>query len=700
MVDVKKVSFPSKTICSFINSIVSLKIMELPRFDDDDNVKELSFVTNQAYSSDFTGINAPKYHDICTDGDEKINLRDISVFLNEKDELIFRKCVHIASTPSYFTFTYRNNRDTRAKMKIRVYSDWTLSVSVTLPLLVLYGVSETRITRTLIGSQNRRLKKPRFVSLLSYSINLKFSKLSTISMYNNLPILFFDKSDFSFAFHYFVKHIFRLPYELFDNTPETKNLFDYYNSWVGVKKRVNTINSLESFIRNINGYLHLQLVPYSENDKLETIQFGCNKYSVLGGIYVSPLAKSIFTDNRALIDGLMLDTTWRTINKYVTSILMCVSHNVGISVAFAFGGSEDKDLYNMFIDTFRTLYRIDIKGFNVESDQGSALRSVCDSFDGIHLACLRHFKVSLKTYKFSHQISNLISVRSQKELDTLMKLYSDEFALITDPLDKRKLGIQLHKVGLVFDNGELKIDEEEKWNKVSMLARIPTRMPSTTNSLEATHGHLNELVQRRNTFWTSLFRLARSIHDRDISFRDHLKHTYQRIKRNVTRRARFTEVNVMRNEIAFFNSTNEKCECGEMALESSMMRIQIPCSHMVSCGAEFPPLPDVDLYLYPCWSKGTFSCTRLERENEAPPMDKQAKLKESAIKSIKRYSHYRNKAEIREFVERNFDDEQGYALGKPVNFYRLTHKGIVHFSNLNRKPDDLTTSDKSDVIDL
>ena len=192
-----------------------------------------------------------------------------------------------------------------------------------------------------------------------------------------------------------------------------------------------------------------------------------------------------------------MDTTWKTIHKYVTSLLMCSSYNVGVSTAFAFGGSEDKDLYNMFIDKFNSLLGIDLKQYIVESDQGSALRSVCDKFNQLHLACLRHFKVSLKTYKFSLQISNLISVRSQQELDNLMKIYETEFSQITDSNDMKRLSIQLHKIGLTFNDGKLKIEEENIWKRVSMLARIPTRMPSTTNALESTYGHLNELVQRK-----------------------------------------------------------------------------------------------------------------------------------------------------------------------------------------------------------
>lgn len=45
-----------------------------------------------------------------------------------------------------------------------------------------------------------------------------------------------------------------------------------------------------------------------------------------------------------------------------------------------------------------------------------------------------------------------------------------------------------------------KIQNEPRWNQVSLYARIPLVMPLTTNSLESSHGNINENVPRRNNF--------------------------------------------------------------------------------------------------------------------------------------------------------------------------------------------------------
>ena len=71
---------------------------------------------------------------------------------------------------------------------------------------------------------------------------------------------------------------------------------------------------------------------------------------------------------------------------------------------------------------------------------------------------------------------------------------------INDAKDLKQLLTKLNKVGLTYKDDEISIENIDVWNRVSMYSRISTRMPSTTNCLESTHGHLNEDIQRRNPF--------------------------------------------------------------------------------------------------------------------------------------------------------------------------------------------------------
>ena len=64
------------------------------------------------------------------------------------------------------------------------------------------------------------------------------------------------------------------------------------------------------------------------------------------------------------------------------------------------------------------------------------------------------------------------------------------------------------KVGILFTD-HLEIQDMDEFNNASLFYRIPLAMPATTNSLEASHGHLNEQVPRRNNFYHAFLKLIK-----------------------------------------------------------------------------------------------------------------------------------------------------------------------------------------------
>ena len=652
--------------------------MEIPIVRHDLIPDNTEFITKCQPEASYTGKKAAKYHEFFEDDETQLNLRDIGILLNEFEEFVFKKCTQ---TCSFCTFTYKNSQAPDQKLKIRIDKNFNVTLFANTAFLAKRCFKSSKLVKTSTGSQGRQLKKTICKCLFFYTVEIHMKKSTTKAIYKDLPLMFYDKSDFGKSFHFYVKHLLQVPYRTLAKANESSFIFDYSQSWIGAKKKSESMRSLSTFLSNTLGYLYLTLIPYSETDHFESLEIDDSKFSILNGLFIAPTAKSLFENNKEMIDGLMMDTTWKTINKYVTSILMCSSFNVGVSVGFAFGCAEDKDLYNLFIDKFKAVIGVDLTAFCVESDQGSALRSVCDEFKQSHLACLRHFKVSLKTNVFSHAICSIISCRSEFELEKLLGEYSKQFAVIEDEKEKNTLLDQLHKVGLTINANQIIISDSKTWSRVSMIERVKTRMPSTTNALEATHGHLNESTQRRNDFWPSLHRLVKSINDRTHSFQDHLKHSFQKIKRDVKNRANYIYEREMKKEIDSFSSTKTECKCGETKLESSMYRVTIPCSHMVACGAEFPSLPDVKLSVSPCWSECKFEYSITERSKDSPPADKCEKLKESIVKTIKRFSHYRNKKDIRQFVDEHFTTSDDYVNGKPLAYYSITSQGIRFFSN-------------------
>jgi hypothetical protein len=104
-------------------------------------------------------------------------------------------------------------------------------------------------------------------------------------------------------------------------------------------------------------------------------------------------------------------------------------------------------------------------------------------------------------------------------------------------------------------------------------------MPSTTDSLEATHGHLNEAISRRTPFWASLALLFEAMADKTIHFETVSVHDFRSSLKRPERRSQSAPQRRMAEEFALFGSTAEVCSCAETVRVSSSYQADIPCSH-------------------------------------------------------------------------------------------------------------------------
>jgi hypothetical protein len=100
--------------------------------------------------------------------------------------------------------------------------------------------------------------------------------------------------------------------------------------------------------------------------------------SVLQGCYITHYAQHLLIRNRDLGDGVIMDATWKIIRSCVASILMLSIANVAIPVALAMGPKEDRVLYELFHTVLREQLGISLEDYRVVSDQGSAVRAICN----------------------------------------------------------------------------------------------------------------------------------------------------------------------------------------------------------------------------------------------------------------------------------------------------------------------------------
>lgn len=61
-----------------------------------------------------------------------------------------------------------------------------------------------------------------------------------------------------------------------------------------------------------------------------------------------------------------------------------------------------------------------------------------------------------------------------------------------------------------------------------MMERVFYEMPSTTNSLESSHGHINSKTPRRNNFWSALNRIVTFLIKQNFNYQNKINYNYRR----------------------------------------------------------------------------------------------------------------------------------------------------------------------------
>ena len=387
-------------------------------------------------------------------------------------------------------------------------------------------------------------------------------------IFEHLPPIYYNLSSYSDVFIYFCKKICKR--SIYCGEEDISTIIEIYETWIQNEKIISQ-TTYEKFIDNTEGILRLYISKTIIEHKPKILVDGTEN-SIISGIYISPFAESIFTENGAITDGVLMDTTWHVLPNFVTSILMLSICNVGIPVAFCFGKAEKLELYDMFFSFFKESLNIDLSVYTIESDNGTALSAVCSKYKCKSLKCLRHFLVSLGTKPYSMQIGELVASKCQHDFDVLCSAFKKTFESYIGTEEFEDIQKTLKKAGLQFDleAKEIKIVDKEIWSSISQIERIKFRMPSTTNALEASHGHLNEKLPRRNDFWTGMLRLVNFLIIKENNFKKAIKCNFRRSLKNVVDTAKANSF-IMHEQRKDYHTDHEKCDCGETKLLSQMI---------------------------------------------------------------------------------------------------------------------------------
>jgi hypothetical protein len=299
------------------------------------------------------------------------------------------------------------------------------------------------------------------------------------------------------------------------------------------------------------GRLFLYLAVPQPDDNRHRVNHNDFEYSVLSSVCLSALVAAALVNNE--IDGLILDTTFKKIRQYHTAILLAIIHNVGLPLGFAFGQQESIDLYDHFYMTFRDELGINLTRCVLLSDQGAALKAIGGRHP-LHLFCLGHLLQVLDKYKHGQAIGNIVKACGRKEFEMLCRLYVRYFRIIftRGGAEWKDLQLCMKTVGMAFLDGQVEIVNHSRWRQVSMLERVGTKMPATSNAIGSLNGHINGITPTSNAFWRSFTRLANIILRKWEGFHRCLLHNFHYECRKPVRRHAAITTDQMDRELAFF----------------------------------------------------------------------------------------------------------------------------------------------------
>ena len=103
-------------------------------------------------------------------------------------------------------------------------------------------------------------------------------------------------------------------------------------------------------------------------------------------------------------------------------------------------------------DFFLTTFDINFSGRYLESDEGPALKSICEKYSMIQLACVRHFLEKIKKMDYFYEVKQLIKCTSDFDFQNYIQQFSNQFSqiCIEKPVEFTKINKILQKVGLIF----------------------------------------------------------------------------------------------------------------------------------------------------------------------------------------------------------------------------------------------------------
>ena len=146
----------------------------------------------------------------------------------------------------------------------------------------------------------------------------------------------------------------------------------------------------------------------------------------------------------------------------------------------------------------------------------------------------------------------------------------------------------------------------------------------------------------------------------------------------------------------------DSCKCGETTLLSSMMMVDIPCSHRYSKGAAFPSRPiGLRLNLKNSTTVLNTDVTIVELDQDNEQKDYDTYINSLAAKTVRKFTKFKKTPQIAKQIPTiSIEKETSFANGKPMGFFSAVSEGIHKFSDYKKGTNETSASSDASSEDI
>ncbi len=330
----------------------------------------------------------------------------------------------------------------------------------------------------------------------------------------------------------------------------------------------------KDFIHYIQNNFEGSIIIYSTQTKCEKFQYLFDEKRLYGLTYIFPWSISLLNID---FDCFMTDATFKSMKPYILSILNIIISNESFPIGLSISPSETSSNYQRLWDH---LISISLSlGINIETfkhhpficDQGTGIKKFLIDNNIDIKYCHRHLIENFVSNSLiGNWVSRILRTNTKEEFEIISKIIKAEIDIYlqnvnineqnSKAIEKfQKLNILL---GFQKQNNDYNIEKWARWLRYGC--------PTTTNSIESIHHHINCNIPHKGTFISRLQNVKNVLFKKFDTREQWHGNNYNKYVKKIGKHPAINQTNV------------GNCNCGSYQFYSKLYKNKFtPCEHTI-----------------------------------------------------------------------------------------------------------------------